>query len=129
MQNRLRNFLKALSEASRNCAVLVEGKRDRWVLESIGVKNIFTIAGIRLTDLPDLLEGYQTVILLFDLDKHGESLSRKAKGILSREGYILIETYREKLRDFGITCVEDIYEKVRGFEDSSDARQTHKIES
>ncbi len=112
MKDNLKSFVKSLSEASKTSAVLVEGKRDKWALESLGVKNIFTIAGIRLTDLPDLLEGFSNVILLFDLDKHGESLFKKARLILSREGYILIEDYREKLKEFGITCVEDIYEKI-----------------
>ncbi len=122
MERSLKSFVKSLSQASQSSAVLVEGKRDRWALERLGVKNVFTIAGIRLTDLPDLLEGYAHVILLFDLDKHGESLTKKAKDILLREGYILIEGYREKLKDYGITYVEDIYEKVRGSEHSPDAR-------
>lgn len=111
-----KGFVEALLKESESSAVLVEGKRDRWALESLGVKNVFTIAGIRLTDLPDILEGYSSVVLLFDLDKHGELLVKKAKDILSREGYILIDRYRDKLKELGITYVEDVYEKIRGSE-------------
>ncbi len=42
---------------SQSSAVLVEGKRDRQALQRLGIKNIFTLEGKRLTDLPNLLEG------------------------------------------------------------------------
>ena len=101
-------WLKRLREISNNSAVLVEGKRDRQTLQKFGVKNIFTLEGKRLTDLPDLLEGFERVLLLFDLDKHGERINSKVKEILSKQGYILIEDFREELRSKGILYVEEI---------------------
>jgi len=34
--------------------------------------------------------------------------------ILCSQGYILIDEFREKLKEYGVICVEDLYEKVRG---------------
>ncbi len=114
MDKNLKDFIDELRKASESSAVLVEGKRDRFALEYAGVRNVFTIGGLRLTDLPDVLEGYSHVVILFDLDKHGERLTQKVRSILSREGYILIEEFREKLRQMGIMHVEELYEEVRG---------------
>lgn len=104
----LAEWIKRLREKSKGRAVLVEGKRDKQALSKHGIKNIFTLEGKRLSDLPDLLEGYSEVILLFDLDKHGERIKEKVKTILEAEGYILIEDLREELRSIGVFYVEDI---------------------
>ncbi len=104
----LEEWIKKLREASKDKAVLVEGKRDKRALSKFGVRNIFTLEGKRLSDLPDLLEGYSEVILLLDLDKHGERIKEKVKTILESQGYILIEELREELRSMGIIHVEDI---------------------
>ncbi len=109
----LEGWLKKLREVSQNSAVLVEGKKDRQALQKLGIKNIFTLEGKRLTDLPDLLEGFEKVVLLFDLDKHGERINSKVKEILTKQGYILIEDFREELRTKGIIYVEDIDGKGR----------------
>ena len=123
----LLDFVRSLSEASKECILLVEGKRDKQALERLGVKNILTIGGIRLRDLPDILEGYSCVILLFDLDKHGERLTEKVKDILSREGYILIERFRDALKELGIMYVEELYEEVGCSKHTSFTGQADKV--
>ncbi|MFN3813140.1 MAG: toprim domain-containing protein [Aquificaceae bacterium] len=109
----LHELISDLRKASEGRAVLVEGKRDLKALKSLGVKNVYTIAGKRLTDLPDLLEDFKEVILLFDLDTHGERINTRVRNILSPQGYILIEEFRERLGYIGILFVEELYEKVR----------------
>ncbi len=109
----LHELIRDLKRASEEKAVLVEGKRDLEALKRLGIKNVYVIAGKRLTDLPDLLEGFKEVILLFDLDMHGERINRRVKDILSSQGYILIEEFRERLRHTDILFVEELYEKVR----------------
>jgi 5S rRNA maturation endonuclease (ribonuclease M5) len=122
----LEEWAKRLREASQTRAVLVEGKRDREALKRLGIKNIFTLEGKRFADLPDLLEGFQEVILLFDLDPHGERINSKVKEILAREGYILIEEFREDLRNTGINFVEELYGKGCGAERPSGSGQDDK---
>lgn len=122
----LEDWKKRLRDASQSRAVLVEGKRDRWALQKFGVKNIFTLEGKRFTDLPDLLEGFGEVILLFDLDKHGERINAKVKEILEKQGYILIEDFREELRNKGILYVEDIDGEICSPNCPTGAGQAHK---
>jgi 5S rRNA maturation endonuclease (ribonuclease M5) len=110
----LSELLDKLRELSKTAVVVVEGKRDKEALKKLGIENVITIAGKRLTDLADILEGTPQVIPLFDLDEHGERIHKKVVAILSSQGYILIDEFREKLKEFGVICVEDLYEKVRG---------------
>ncbi|MEJ5338162.1 MAG: toprim domain-containing protein [Aquificaceae bacterium] len=122
----LEEWRRKLREASQGRAVLVEGKRDRWALQRFGIKNVFTLEGKRLSDLPDLLEDFREVVLLFDLDKHGERINTKVKEILEKQGYILIEDFREELRNKGIIYVEDLHGEVGGPDCSTGAGQAYK---
>ncbi len=124
----LEDWLKRLREVSQNSAVLVEGKRDRHALQRFGVKNIFTLEGKRFTDIPELLEGFERVVLLFDLDEHGERINSKIKEILTKQGYILIEEFREELRNKGILYVEDIDGKGWSLKCTDGSGQTIKAQ-
>ncbi len=126
MREALINFVRDLRDASKDKAILVEGKRDRESLEMLGIRNVFTLGGRRFRDLPDLLEGFSEVIPLFDLDPHGERINRKIKDILSSQGYILIEDFRDTMRELNLLFVEELYEKVRGVDSGSGTRQIDK---
>ncbi|WP_340690628.1 toprim domain-containing protein [Hydrogenobacter thermophilus] len=127
MEKPLSAFVRDLREASKDRAVLVEGKRDRESLIKLGIKNVFTLGGKRFADLPDMLEDFSEVILLFDLDKHGERINRKVRDILSTQGYILIEDFRERMRGLNLLFVEELYEKVRDADSYFGTGQAHKV--
>ncbi|WP_448587576.1 toprim domain-containing protein [Thermocrinis sp.] len=110
----LREVLDELKK--QKAVIIVEGKRDKEALKKLGISNVITIGGKRLSDLADILEGQTQVIPLFDLDTHGERIHKKVVEILSSQGYILKSEYRDKLREFGVIYVEDLYEKVRSLE-------------
>ncbi len=116
----LKDLLDELRCASKTAVIVVEGRRDREALKKLGIDNVMTIAGKRLTDLAEILEGKTLVIPLFDLDTHGERIHQKVVAILSSQGYILKTEYRDKLRKLGVIYVEDLYEKVRGVEKFAD---------
>ncbi|ADO44653.1 TOPRIM domain protein [Hydrogenobacter thermophilus TK-6] len=127
MEKPLSAFVRDLREASKDRAVLVEGKKDRESLIKLGIKNVFTLGGKRFADLPDMLEDFSEVILLFDLDKHGERINRKVRDILSTQGYILIEDFRERMRGLNLLFVEELYEKVRDADSYFGTGQAHKV--
>ncbi|ADC88731.1 TOPRIM domain protein [Thermocrinis albus DSM 14484] len=123
----MKAIIDDLRKRSQTAAVLVEGKRDKEALLKLGVGNIITLEGKRLTDLPDLLENFRHVISMVDLDPQGEKLHRKLRDLLTSQGYIFIEDIRERLREWGVIYMEELYEKVRSADVSPDAGQGDKV--
>ncbi len=109
---RFKNFadwLKKLKSHSRNLVILVEGKRDVQALKKYGIRNIMDLSGKRFADIPDLLEGkYSGVILLFDLDEKGERINSNIGKILRSQGFEVREDFREFLRGEGIRNIEEL---------------------
>ncbi len=109
------HWKKKLRDMSRTYAVLVEGKRDLQALRRMGVSNIIPLAGKRVAEIPDLLEGkFEGAILLYDLDAHGERINRKVKELLSSQGFHTFEDFREFLRTEGIIHIEELSGKRHG---------------
>lgn len=105
------DWVKKLRELSQRYPVLVEGKNDLKALRRYGIRNVLTLSGKRFADLPDLLEPVADgVILLYDLDPHGERINSKVKELLSSQGFLVIEDFREYLRGAGIIHIEEIVE-------------------
>lgn len=104
-----KDWLKKLKMASENLVVLVEGKRDVQALEKYGIRNIMDLSGKRFADIPDLIEGkYEGAILLFDLDEKGERINSNMGQILRSQGFVVMEDFREFLKEKGIEYIEDI---------------------
>ncbi len=55
-------ILNELRKLSKIAVIVVEGKRDKEALNKLEIENVITIAGIRLTNLADILEGSLRVI-------------------------------------------------------------------
>ncbi|RUM31151.1 MAG: topoisomerase [Aquifex sp.] len=104
-----KEWLKELKKESKEAIILVEGKNDKKALNRFSIKNILDLSGKRFSDIPDLLEGkWEKVILLFDLDPHGERINQKIKELLSSQGFIVEEKFRNFLKKLNIIHIEDI---------------------
>lgn len=105
----LSEWIRSLREISERYPILVEGKRDVLALRRLGIKNVMSVSGKRLADIPDLLEGrWEGVVLLFDLDPHGERLREKTSKLLESQGFLVVEDFREYLREAGIIHIEEL---------------------
>ncbi|MEZ0323442.1 MAG: toprim domain-containing protein [Hydrogenothermaceae bacterium] len=103
-----KKLLRDRSSEDRVC-VLVEGKRDFKKLSSFDIKNIYTLKGKRFYDVvEEIVENFDTCIILFDLDKHGEKMTLKFSQLLSSEGVEVDTSFREFLRNFNIEEIENI---------------------
>ncbi|WP_457621522.1 toprim domain-containing protein [Persephonella sp.] len=94
--------------SKENVVVLVEGKKDEARLKKIGVKNIIPLKGKKFYDVLEKVENCREVILLFDLDKHGEKIFCKFFQILQREGIPVNREFRDFLKKYSIREIEDI---------------------
>jgi len=108
-------FIERLKKKSSKIPVIVEGKRDYWILHKLGVKNIYTISGKRYTDLlGELPETTDEVILLTDLDKQGEKIFKTLKKLFENSNLKVDCSFREELKKFDIQEVEELRKLIFG---------------
>ena len=71
-------------EKFRDMNLIVEGKRDKEVLESIGFENVFVIGGERLEDFVEKLPNDKEFVILTDFDDEGEKKNKKLMKLLQK---------------------------------------------
>ena len=106
--------LRKFSYSHPNWAILVEGKRDKQVLERLGIENVVDLKGRKFHDVAEsLAEKYEGVVLLTDLDPEGEAIFQKLGRILENYGLKVDGSFREMLKSTGTKFVEKIIEDLR----------------
>jgi len=86
--------IKRLREASKNAAVLVEGKKDKYALDAFKINNIYTISAPLFKIVEDIAANFDSCILLLDLDKAGNKLFKKLKEDLQKNGVKINTKFR-----------------------------------
>ena len=115
----LKDWIKKLKEIQGEAIILVEGKNDKKALARFSIKNVIDLSGKRYADVVDLLEGKtEKVVLLFDLDPHGERINEKVKELLTSQGFVVIEDFRNFLRKLNIIHIEDLDGKGKASKNS-----------
>ena len=106
--------LRKFSYTHPNWAVVVEGKRDKQVLEKLGVENVVDLKGRKFHDVAEsLAENYEGVVLLTDLDPEGEAIFQKLGRILENYRLKVDGSFREMLKSSGTKFVEKIIADLR----------------
>ncbi len=77
--------------------ILVEGKKDKLALNSLGINNIITINKPLYKLTEEISEKTKECIILTDLDKEGKKLYHKLKHNLQKQGVIVDNKFREFL--------------------------------
>ena len=108
---------------SRNYLIIVEGKKDKFALEELGLKNIFVLheKGKSLYERVEeiFVLKKEVVFILTDLDKKGRRLYLSIKRILSENGVRLNDSLRYLLYKLGITHVEGLAIFINNYYKSS----------
>jgi 5S rRNA maturation endonuclease (ribonuclease M5) len=106
--------LRKFSAYNPRWAILVEGKRDKSALESLGIDNVYALKGKPFHDAAEeLSENFEGVVLLTDLDKQGEAIFQKLQKLLPSYGLKVDGLFREKLSSSGVKFVEKIPEEIK----------------
>ncbi|MFH0986605.1 MAG: toprim domain-containing protein [Candidatus Micrarchaeota archaeon] len=97
---------------------LVEGKRDKQALETLGIKNIYKIHNSPLSTLADRISAQTNeAIILTDFDRRGKQLLERLSELLEGSGVKVNKDYRRMLRLMtGIKYIEELdrrYEKIK----------------
>ncbi len=113
-QERLEQLEKLIDElkelAEKGVILIVEGKRDREALLSLGICGDFVLA----TQLPllDLSENIarrdREAVLLTDWDRNGNRLAAKIRGYMAAYGKVPNTDIRDKLRNLVQKKIKDI---------------------
>ncbi|MBI2658066.1 toprim domain-containing protein [Candidatus Woesearchaeota archaeon] len=83
---------------SSNILVIVEGKKDRNALESLGISNVVELSKKPLFQIVEEIAGSnKECIILTDLDKKGKELYGKLNSNLQRHGVKVNNKFREFL--------------------------------
>ncbi|MBD3312990.1 toprim domain-containing protein [Candidatus Woesearchaeota archaeon] len=78
--------------------VLVEGKKDKAALESLGISNIITLKKPLYLVVEKIASEHNLVIILTDFDKKGKELYGKLKKDLLKHGVRIDNQFREFLQ-------------------------------
>ncbi|MEM4208287.1 MAG: toprim domain-containing protein [Candidatus Bilamarchaeaceae archaeon] len=109
----MKKIENTLSELRQNL-VLVEGKRDKEALESLGCKDVIAVAG-RKNQIRDIVSA-KKVIVATDLDQAGNELAKMIKEELEGDMQVDCETRIKLAKLLQFRYFEDIkkrYEKVK----------------
>ena len=108
----LKKFIAQLNSTEENSVVVVEGKRDSRALKKLGhtgkVLEFYRFGG--MINFTDFVAKYERVIILFDIDKKGKTLTEKTIQLLQRRTKVDL-SFKRKLREITsgkITFVEQI---------------------
>ncbi len=89
--------------------IIVEGKKDKAALISLGGKNIVTINKPLYNLVEDAAAITKEVVILTDFDKEGKKLYSFLKSNLQKNGVKIDKYFREFLmNNTKITCIEGI---------------------
>lgn len=90
--------------------ILVEGKRDRKVLEKAGLTNIIEISGKQLEKVADIINGCETkVTILTDYDKEGIKQYTRLRDLLLTQGTKIDDRLRRDFkRTFLVNKIEEL---------------------
>ncbi len=92
-----------------NKLIIVEGKKDKLALETLGIKNILTLNKPLFSVIELVAESYKECIILSDLDKEGKKIYSVLKKDLQRHGVKIDTVFREFLfKKTKITNIEGI---------------------
>ena len=95
-----RIWFKLIQLSRDNWAIIVEGNRDKEILEKLDVKDgVIVLQKFGLRRISDLIIGhYKGAIILTDFDSEGEELANRLRSELTMEGVKINVSIREELK-------------------------------
>ncbi len=108
----LEEWISLLKEKSKNETIIVEGIKDKKVLENFEIINTITLSKKPLYEVVENIKT-EKVVLLVDLDKEGKRLYHKLKLMLIKNGIKEDKIFREFL--FKETKIRQIEGLIKQF--------------
>jgi len=98
-----------LLDVLRESSIIVEGKRDKIALRTLGVNNVFAISSRSIDNFIKTLGKDKKYTILTDFDKEGEEKNKKICKILEKNKFKLDLRLRQRIKNsFRITKIEEL---------------------
>jgi 5S rRNA maturation endonuclease (ribonuclease M5) len=116
--NKLEKTIEEIKKYGRVC-IIVEGKKDKNVLEKIGLQNIFDISGKTTHEIVDEINSnhFQNAIILTDFDDDGKIKASQLTKLLQYDGIHILPNIRKKFTSFKIHKIEELKRFTNFMED------------
>jgi 5S rRNA maturation endonuclease (ribonuclease M5) len=116
--NRLEKILEETERYDKAC-IIVEGKKDKNVLEKIGFRNIIDISGKTIPEVVNKIisNHFQFTIVLTDFDGDGELKASQLTKLLQHHEVHILPNIREKFIPFKIHEIEELKRFTKFMED------------
>ncbi len=88
--------------------IVVEGIKDKRALESLGVKNIYTLKTPLFVAAEEIAERSKRVVILTDLDRQGKMLYARLRTDLQSLGVEVDNRFRQQLFKTKVRQIEGI---------------------
>ena len=89
-EEKVKALLEEIKERAEYNLIIVEGKKDKAALQSLGIKGEFFLLSSQKNSLYESAEKiaskYKKVLLFLDLDKEGRKLAKTIKSYLNQLG-------------------------------------------
>jgi 5S rRNA maturation endonuclease (ribonuclease M5) len=116
------NKLEKIAEETNkhyNFCIIVEGKRDKSVLEKIGLSNIFEISGKTIPQFVEEIKSnhFQFVAILTDFDNEGELKASQLTKLLQHHQIKILPRIRKRFASLKIHKIEELKHFTKFMED------------
>jgi len=103
-------------ENTRSFRIIVEGKRDKEVMEKLGFKNVISICDKKLDEILSFID--KDVLILTDFDEEGEKIAKRLEEFLTSRGVKVRSTERRIFRKiFNVKKIEELKFILKFMED------------
>jgi 5S rRNA maturation endonuclease (ribonuclease M5) len=107
-----------LLDSLRDVYIIVEGKRDKEALKTLGVAHVFDISGKSLENFVKSLKKDKKYVILTDFDKEGKEKNKDICKILEKNKFKLNLRLRYVVkRSFGVQKIEELIKFSKSKED------------
>ena len=116
--NELEKTIEEIKKYDKLC-IIVEGKKDKLVLEKVGLENVLDISGKTICEILDKIKSnnFQNTIILTDFDDEGKLKASQLTKLLQHHKIHILPNIRKKFMSFKIYKIEELKRFTKFMED------------
>lgn len=111
--DKFRQWIKHLRIKSKEIPVIVESEREKRVLKTLKISNVYTLTKPLSKIAETIAKNYKECILLIDTDKRGQDLYTKVKSEFEDQGVKIDQRFEQFIFHIKLKRIEGIFTYFR----------------